>query len=113
GVRHLVLPESARRPGGNVILIVRASVSCPAATATRRRMDSTRMPTRWNGCWKHGTGYLRVEFGLVCKDPGWLDYPAMMRMTLTSPNVMRERRPEWLSPFNFFFLPLRKYFDDA
>ena len=30
----------------------------------------------------------------------------MMRMALTSPNVMRERRPEWLSPFNFFLLPL-------
>ena len=30
----------------------------------------------------------------------------MMRMTLTSPNVMRDRRPEWLSPFNFFLVPL-------
>lgn len=30
----------------------------------------------------------------------------MMRMALTSPNVMRESRPDWLSPFNFFFLPL-------
>jgi hypothetical protein len=27
-------------------------------------------------------------------------------MTLTSPNVMRTNRPEWLSPFNFFFFPL-------
>ena len=49
---------------------------------------------------------LRKELGLPCKEPAWLDYPAMMRMALTSPNVMRERRPEWLSPFNFFFLPL-------
>ncbi len=30
----------------------------------------------------------------------------MMRITLTSPNVMRGSRPEWLSPFKFFFLPL-------
>jgi hypothetical protein len=30
----------------------------------------------------------------------------MMRMALTSPNVMRTHRPEWLAPFNFFFFPL-------
>jgi hypothetical protein len=30
----------------------------------------------------------------------------MMRMTLTSPNVIREHRPDWLQLFNFFFLPL-------
>jgi hypothetical protein len=35
-----------------------------------------------------------------------LDLPAMMRMTLTSPNVMRSNRPEWLSPFNFFLFPI-------
>lgn len=29
-----------------------------------------------------------------------------MRMTLTSPNVMRTHRPEWLFPYNFFFFPL-------
>lgn len=52
---------------------------------------------------KHGLG---LELGLAFKKPSWLGYPAMMRMTLTSPNVMRERRPDWLSPFNFFFLPL-------
>ncbi len=49
---------------------------------------------------------LRKELGLPCTEPPWLDLPAMMRMTLTSPNVMRERRPEWLAPFNFFLLPL-------
>jgi len=49
---------------------------------------------------------LRKELGLPCKEPAWLDYPAMMRMALTSPNVMRRDRPEWLTPFNFFFLPL-------
>jgi len=49
---------------------------------------------------------LRKELGLPCKEPAWLDLPAMMRMTLTSPNVMRSSRPEWLLPFNFFFFPL-------
>jgi hypothetical protein len=49
---------------------------------------------------------LRKELGLRCNEPAWLDLPAMMRMTLTSPNVMRSNRPEWLSPFSFFFFPL-------
>lgn len=49
---------------------------------------------------------LRKELGLKFTEPEWLDLPAMMRMALTSPNVMREQRPEWLSPFNFFLLPL-------
>jgi len=49
---------------------------------------------------------LRMELGLACKEPAWLDYPAMMRMTLTSPNVVRNHRPEWLAPYNFFFFPL-------
>ena len=49
---------------------------------------------------------LRKDLGLSCIEPAWLDLPAMMRMTLTSPNVMRTQRPEWLFPFNFFFLPL-------
>ncbi len=49
---------------------------------------------------------LRKELGLPCKEPKWLDLPAMMRMVMTSPNVMRSRRPEWLKPFNFFFLPI-------
>lgn len=30
----------------------------------------------------------------------------MMRISLTSPNVLQGHRPEWLSPFSFFFLPL-------
>jgi len=29
----------------------------------------------------------------------------MMQMSMTSPNVMRTSRPEWLAPFNFFFFP--------
>jgi hypothetical protein len=49
---------------------------------------------------------LRKELGLPCSEPAWLDLPAMMRIGLTSPNVMRHNRPDWLAPFNFFLLPL-------
>jgi hypothetical protein len=46
------------------------------------------------------------ELGLSVKGPTWLNLPAMMRMTMTSPNVMRHNRPDWLAPFNFFLFPL-------
>jgi hypothetical protein len=49
---------------------------------------------------------LRKELGLKTKEPDWLELPAMMRMAMTSPNVMRTSRPEWLAPFNFFLFPL-------
>lgn len=49
---------------------------------------------------------IRRELGLKGKDPSWLTRPAMMRMTMTSPNVMRHNRPDWLAPFNFFLFPL-------
>jgi hypothetical protein len=49
---------------------------------------------------------LRKEFGLKSTIPVWLELPAMMQMAMTSPNVMRDARPEWLAPFNFFFFPL-------
>jgi hypothetical protein len=49
---------------------------------------------------------LRKEFGLKTSKPTWLQLPAMMRMAMTSPNVMKNDRPEWLAPFNFFFFPL-------
>jgi len=49
---------------------------------------------------------LRKELGFKPKEPKWLELPAMMRMAMTSPNVMRTSRPEWLAPFNFFFFPL-------
>jgi hypothetical protein len=29
-----------------------------------------------------------------------------MRMVMTSPNVLRNRRPDWLAPYNFFLFPL-------
>jgi hypothetical protein len=49
---------------------------------------------------------IRRELGLKGEDPSWLTRPAMMRMTMTSPNVMRHNRPDWLAPFNFFLFPL-------
>jgi hypothetical protein len=32
--------------------------------------------------------------------------PTMMRMVVTTPNVFKQRRPEWLGPFNFFLFPM-------
>jgi hypothetical protein len=49
---------------------------------------------------------LRRTLNLSRKDPDWLDLPAMMRMVVTTPNVFKHRRPEWLGPFNFFLFPL-------
>jgi hypothetical protein len=49
---------------------------------------------------------LRKALNLPSKDPKWLDLPAMMRMVVTTPNVFKHRRPEWLGPFNFFLFPL-------
>jgi len=45
---------------------------------------------------------LRKALKLPERDPKWLDLPAMMRMVVTTPNVFKHRRPEWLGPFNFF-----------
>jgi hypothetical protein len=49
---------------------------------------------------------LRKELGLQLKEPPWLRLPAMMRMVLTTPNVLKNRRPDWLGPFNFFLFPI-------
>jgi hypothetical protein len=49
---------------------------------------------------------LRKELRLRPKEPSWLDLPAMMRMVVTTPNVLKNQRPEWLGPFNFFLFPL-------
>lgn len=49
---------------------------------------------------------LRKALNLPSRDPSWLDLPAMMRMVVTTPNVFKHRRPEWLGPFNFFLFPL-------
>jgi hypothetical protein len=49
---------------------------------------------------------LRRVLKLPLKDPNWLNLPAMMRMVVTTPNVFKQRRPEWLGPFNFFLFPM-------
>jgi hypothetical protein len=49
---------------------------------------------------------LRRALKLPSKDPKWLDLPAMMRMVVTTPNVFKQQRPEWLGPFNFFLFPM-------
>jgi hypothetical protein len=49
---------------------------------------------------------IRRELKLKAKTPMWLGLPAMMRMTMTSPNVMRHNHPDWLAPFNFFLFPM-------
>ncbi len=49
---------------------------------------------------------LSKELKLRPKPPSWLDLPAMMRMVVTTPNVFKHKRPEWLGPFNFFLFPL-------
>jgi hypothetical protein len=49
---------------------------------------------------------LKKELKLAPEEPPWLDLPAMMRMVVTTPNVFKQQRPEWLGPFNFFLFPL-------
>jgi hypothetical protein len=49
---------------------------------------------------------LRKELGYRRTKPSWLKLPAMMRMVMSSPNVLRAGRPDWLAPFNFFLFPL-------
>ena len=49
---------------------------------------------------------LRKVLRLPAKDPKWLDLPTMMRMVVTTPNVFKQQRPEWLGPFNFFLFPM-------
>lgn len=49
---------------------------------------------------------IRKEFDYQPKKPSWLKLPAMMRMVMTTPNVLRNRRPDWLAPYNFFLYPL-------
>jgi hypothetical protein len=49
---------------------------------------------------------IRKEFQYQAKRPDWLKLPAMMRMVMTSPNVLKNRRPDWLAPYNFFLFPI-------
>lgn len=68
-----------------------------------RDAEDSDTPHWINEAWEY---LFNRELGLPIDEPVWLDLPAMMRMALTSPNVMRTQRPEWLFPFNFFLLPL-------
>src|SRR6266436_1532486 len=49
---------------------------------------------------------LRKALKRPAENPNWLNLPAMMRMVVTTPNVFKQRRREWLGPFNFFLFPL-------
>jgi hypothetical protein len=49
---------------------------------------------------------LKKTLNLPLNEPKWLDLPAMMRMVVTTPNIFKQRRPDWLGPFNFFLFPL-------
>lgn len=49
---------------------------------------------------------LRKELKLQLEEQHWLDLPSMMRMVITTLNVFKQRRPEWLGPLNFFLFPL-------
>ena len=49
---------------------------------------------------------IRKELLYRPRKPSWLQLPAMMRMVMTTPNVLRNRRPDWLAPYNFFLYPL-------
>ena len=73
-------------------------------TAPKEGMDNSSDAPQW--IMETWDWLLRKDLGLPCNEPVWLDLPSMMRMTLTSPNVMRSYRPDWLFPFNFFFFPL-------
>ena len=69
-----------------------------------RRKDQDEETPQWVvEAWKF---LLQKELKLPVEEPGWLDLPAMMRMVVTTPNVFKRQRPEWLGPFNFFLFPI-------
>jgi len=70
---------------------------------TDEKEDDDKVPPWVKEAWKW---LWCKELGLQAAEPTWLGLPAMMRMAMTSPEVMRNNRPEWLAPFNFFLLPL-------
>lgn len=94
---------------GNEICIEKASghglgyLFGPKETKRDKQKDDEEVPDWIREAWDH---LLRKELGLALKEPPWLDLPAMMRMVLTTPNVLKNRRPEWLGPFNFFLFPI-------
>jgi DNA polymerase type B, organellar and viral len=69
-----------------------------------RRKDEDEETPQWViEAWKF---LLQKELKLPVEEPRWLDLPAMMRMVVTTPNVFKHQRPEWLAPFNFFLFPI-------
>jgi hypothetical protein len=74
------------------------------APKERKKKEEDEETPRWvMEAWKY---LLRKALNLPSNDPNWLDLPAMMRMVVTTPNVFKQRRPEWLGPFNFFLFPM-------
>jgi hypothetical protein len=94
---------------GNEICIEKASghglgyLFAPKETKRDKRRDEEEAPEWIREAWDY---LLRKELALTLKEPPWLDLPAMMGMVLTTPNVLKNRRPEWLGPFNFFLFPI-------
>lgn len=94
---------------GNEICIEKASghglgyLFAPKETKRDKQRDEEEVPDWIREAWDH---LLRKELTLTLKEPSWLDLPAMMGMVLTTPNVLKNRRPEWLGPFNFFLFPI-------
>lgn len=94
---------------GNEIRIEKASghglgyLFAPKERKTDEEISDDETPQWVTEAWDF---LLRKELGLPSKEPSWLDLPAMMRMVVTTPNVLKNRRPEWLGPFNFFLFPL-------
>ena len=94
---------------GNDILIEKASghglgyLFAPKERNKNEESDDEETPQWVMEAWDF---LLRKELGLRSTEPSWLDLPAMMRMVVTTPNVLKSQRPEWLGPFNFFLFPL-------
>jgi hypothetical protein len=75
-----------------------------SAPKERKKKDENEETPRWVfETWEY---LLRKVLELPPKEPKWLDLPALMRMVVTTPNVFKQRRPEWLGPFNFFLFPM-------
>jgi len=73
------------------------------APKARQKDEEEEMPLWVMEAWNF---LLRKELKLRREEPPWLDLPAMMRMVVTTPNIFKQQRPEWLGPFNFFLFPL-------
>jgi hypothetical protein len=95
---------------GNQIQIEKASghglgyLFAPKERKRKKEEEEDEETPQWvTEAWEY---LLRKALNLPSRDPKWLDLPAMMRMVVTTPNVFKHRRPEWLGPFNFFLFPL-------